>query len=218
MRPIATAQTTYASGAAAPSAAAAAAGRRKIPPPTVTLTMLAARPQTPSARTSERSFVSRVTGEGRCGGHRHKTRSQASTRWREADLVVRGPHSVRWCHAAHIRVARFFRRRPDILYLRRFHAPCSLCRVPFPAALPAPARFARRACSPAQPQTRWRSLRSPTPHSVDSLAVATTAIASRSTGASLTGLRAGVHMRETARPAQPVMLARTRPDSARLGR
>ena len=47
MRPIATAQTTYASGAAAPSAPAAAAGRRKIPPPTVTLTMLAARPHVP---------------------------------------------------------------------------------------------------------------------------------------------------------------------------
>src|SRR5512138_1269505 len=47
INPIATAQTTYATGAAAPSAPAAAEGRRKIPPPIVTLTMPADRPQTP---------------------------------------------------------------------------------------------------------------------------------------------------------------------------
>src|SRR5262245_12945764 len=62
MRPIATAQTTYAMGAAGPSVAAAPAGSRKIPPPTVRLTMLAARPQIPSARTSECSALARITG------------------------------------------------------------------------------------------------------------------------------------------------------------
>src|SRR5581483_8776969 len=62
MSPIAMAQATYAAGAAGPKAAAAAAGSRKIPPPTVTFTMAAASPHTPSARTSEPSFVSRVTG------------------------------------------------------------------------------------------------------------------------------------------------------------
>jgi hypothetical protein len=53
---IAIAQTRYAAGAAGPSAAAAADGSRKMPPPTVMLTMLAAKPQVPSARTSEPSL------------------------------------------------------------------------------------------------------------------------------------------------------------------
>src|SRR6185295_7115311 len=53
MRPMATAQTTYASGAAVPSASATPVGRRKMPAPIVTLTMLAARPHTPTARTSD---------------------------------------------------------------------------------------------------------------------------------------------------------------------
>ena len=57
--PIAAAQTMYASGDADPRDAAADAGKRKIPPPTVTLTMLAASPQTPTARINAPSpFVS----------------------------------------------------------------------------------------------------------------------------------------------------------------
>jgi hypothetical protein len=38
-------------------------------------------------------------------------------------------------------------------------------------------------------------------------------VAPRDVGASLTGLRAGVHERETARPAQPVLFARTTPQN-----
>jgi hypothetical protein len=50
MRPIATAQSKYATGAVAPSVAAMSAGSRKMPPPIVTLTMLAARPKVPMER------------------------------------------------------------------------------------------------------------------------------------------------------------------------
>src|SRR5262245_9975642 len=50
MRPIATAQTTYARGAAAPSDPATLAGRRKMPPPTVMLTIPAASATVPMAR------------------------------------------------------------------------------------------------------------------------------------------------------------------------
>jgi hypothetical protein len=46
-----------------------------------------------------------------------------------------------------------------------------------------------------------------------SAAVATPSAPHEISGAALTGLRAGVHARETARPNQPVMLARTTPQS-----
>src|SRR5436190_20048686 len=52
IRPIATAQARYASGAAGPSAAAAPAGSRKRPRPPVTLTIAAASPKVPMARSS----------------------------------------------------------------------------------------------------------------------------------------------------------------------
>src|SRR6267143_2668793 len=61
INPIAAAHTPYARGAPAPSDAATPAGRRKMPPPTVTLTMLAANPQAPKARTSEGCFADAVT-------------------------------------------------------------------------------------------------------------------------------------------------------------
>ena len=76
MRPIATAQTRYAIGAAGPSAPAIGAGRRKMPPPTVMLTMLAASPQVPSARTSDRSLRARLSRSASFGG------GETSSAWR----------------------------------------------------------------------------------------------------------------------------------------
>src|SRR5204863_3240416 len=57
---MATAQVMYATGAAAPKRPVNSAepGARKMPPPTVMLTMLAASPQTPSARIRPRSAPS----------------------------------------------------------------------------------------------------------------------------------------------------------------
>src|SRR5262245_38869471 len=64
--PIATAQTRYARGAAAPSDAATLAGRRKMPPPIVMLTIPAASPSVPIARTSDSrgGDVCAVAGKG----------------------------------------------------------------------------------------------------------------------------------------------------------
>src|SRR5687768_2179836 len=50
----------YASGAAGPSSAAALAGSRKMPPPMVMLTIVAASPQIPTARTSDASLRERA--------------------------------------------------------------------------------------------------------------------------------------------------------------
>jgi hypothetical protein len=63
MRPIASAHTTYASGAAAPSRPVTSGldGTRKIPPPIVILTIAAATDQVPSARMSWASPAPRLT-------------------------------------------------------------------------------------------------------------------------------------------------------------
>ena len=53
IRPMAIAQTRYATGAAAPSEPATIAGRRKIPPPIVMLMMPAASPNVPMALVSD---------------------------------------------------------------------------------------------------------------------------------------------------------------------